>query len=163
MFRTLIFAAACTGCLVAAPAFAVEKPIDFVNKARQGDLMEVQMAQMVLQKSKNPDVRAFAQRMVDDHTKSGKELDVVARQAGITPPKALDDDHRKTIDDIANKGDGLDKGYIDFMSGDHSDDVSQYADFAVHGQEPHLRAFATKTLPTLEEHKDMVDRIKAKL
>lgn len=163
MSRTLIFAAASAAVLISVPAFAVETPTEFVTKARQGDLMEVQMAQMVLRTSKNPDVRAFAQRMVDDHTRSGKELDAVARQAGIKAPQALDDDHRNKIDDMAKKGDDLDKAYVDFMSGDHDDDVSEYADFAVHGQEPHLKAFAIKTLPTLEVHRNLVDGIKQKM
>jgi len=162
MIRTLVAAATLT-VFIAAPAFAVEKPIDFVNKAKQGDMMEVQMAKVVLKKSRNPDVRAFAEKMLQDHTKSGKDLDTVARQAGIRAPKALDKDHRKKVTDMAKKGDSLDKDYVDFMSGDHGDDVAEYTDFSVNGQEPHLKAFAVKTLPTLEQHKDMIDHIKAKM
>src|SRR5580704_8106786 len=45
-------------------------PVDrmFVGKAMQGGLAEVQLGQLTLQKSNNPQVKEFAQRMIDDHT-----------------------------------------------------------------------------------------------
>jgi len=143
-----------------APAWAIEKPIDFVTKAGQGDMMEVQLGKLALRKSKNPEVRKFAQRMVSDHTKSGAQLKLVAHEAHIRAPLKLDKDHRDKIDDFAKKGDSFDRDYINFMADDHSDDVAEYDDFAKNGEEPHLKTFAGKTLPTLIQHKDMVDGIK---
>jgi len=164
MTMRAVSAACVLGLMVLAPpALAVESPMDFVTKAGQGDMMEVQLAKVALQKSHNPEVRGFASQMVKDHTKSGAELRSVAHAAHIRAPLKLDKDHRDKIADFAHKGDSFDKDYIDFMSSDHSDDVAEYDDFGKNGQEPHLRAFAQKTLPVLMHHKDMVDAIKAKM
>lgn len=161
--RTLAATISAFTLVVATPALAVEKPMDFVTKAGQGDLMEVQLAKVALKKSRNAQVRLFAEQMIKDHTKSGNELRNVANEAHIRAPSKLDKDHRDKIDDFAKKGDSFDKDYIDFMASDHSDDVAEYDDFAKNGEEPHLKAFAQKTLPVLMHHKDMVDSIKAKM
>ncbi len=44
----------------------------FVKKALQGGMAEVQLGQLTLQKSNNDQVKQFAQRMIDDHTKLGR-------------------------------------------------------------------------------------------
>ena len=50
----------------------------FVMKAMQGGMAEVQLGQLTLQKSENQQVKQFAQRMVDDHTKMGDQMKPVA-------------------------------------------------------------------------------------
>lgn len=159
----LLASLAVAAALAGGPAFATDKPVDFVTKAAQGDMLEVKLAQLALKKSKNAEVRGFATRMITDHSKSEKELKVVAGKSHIRLPLKLDDDHRDKLNDFAKKGDSFDKDYIGFMADDHKDDVALYDDFAKNGQEPKLKEFAGKTLPVLVKHKDLVDGIKAKM
>ena len=58
----------------------------FVMKAAQGGLAEVQLGQLAAQKASNPDVKAFGQKMVDDHTKANDQLKQVAAQDNIAIP-----------------------------------------------------------------------------
>ncbi|MCR6659726.1 MAG: DUF4142 domain-containing protein [Asticcacaulis sp.] len=97
-----------TCALAAGSAFATDKPVDFVTKAGQGDMFEVQLAKIALQKSKNPEVRGFATQMIDDHSKSGKELKAVAAKSHIRVPTKLDSDYRKKLADFSKKTDSFD-------------------------------------------------------
>src|SRR5262245_31263559 len=67
---------------------------DFVKKAGQGSATEVAMGQLAMQKATNPQVRAFAQEMVADHTKANKQLMAAAKAKGIEVPDKPDMMHR---------------------------------------------------------------------
>jgi putative membrane protein len=62
----------------------------FVMEAAHGGMMEVKMGRMAADKASNADVKAFGQRMVDDHSKANSELMSLASQKGITLPGAAD-------------------------------------------------------------------------
>lgn len=61
----------------------------FVNKAAEGGMMEVHHAEMALRQSSNEDVKRYAQRLIDDHTKANQELMSLAANKGITPSGAM--------------------------------------------------------------------------
>jgi len=46
----------------------------FIMKAAKGGMQEVELGQMVSEKAQSDDVKQFAKRMVDDHTKANEEL-----------------------------------------------------------------------------------------
>src|SRR5205823_909236 len=59
---------------------------EFVRKAAEGGLAEVELGQLATQKASSPDVKQFGQRMVNDHTKANDELKEVAQKQGISIP-----------------------------------------------------------------------------
>src|SRR5271155_1390359 len=69
----------------------------FVKSALQGGLAEVQLGQLTLQKSNNDQVKQFAQRMIDDHTKLNEEMKPVAQQLGVSVPNQVSKNDRKTL------------------------------------------------------------------
>lgn len=62
----------------------------FIMEAAHGGMMEVKLGHMAADKATNADVKAFGQRMVDDHSKANSELMALASQKGITLPGASD-------------------------------------------------------------------------
>jgi len=58
----------------------------FVMKAAEAGMSEVEMGQLALQQASNEEVKRFAQRMVDDHSKANTELMQLAQSKGITLP-----------------------------------------------------------------------------
>src|SRR5580693_4028005 len=74
-------------------------PMDalFVKNALQGGIAEVQLGQLTLQKSSNDQVKQFAQRMIDDHTKLNEEMKPVADQLGVKAPDQISKGDRETI------------------------------------------------------------------
>lgn len=59
---------------------------EFAMKAAEGGKMEVMHAEMALQKSSNDEVKRYAQRIIDDHTKANQELMSIASGKGIMLP-----------------------------------------------------------------------------
>ena len=136
---------------------------EFVEKAAAGGTAEVELGQVAVKNAKSPDVKKFGQRMIDDHTKAGKELSSLASSKGITPPAKLEAKDQATLDRLSKlSGDQFDKAYMKDMVDDHEKDVAEFQKQANGKGDPLVKAFASKTLPTLEEHLQMAKSIASK-
>lgn len=139
--------------------------LEFFEDAAQGGLAEVRLGQLVQKQAVNDDVKAFAQRMVDDHTKLNNQLTQLAqKRRGVMVPRALDRKHQDEVDKIAKEtGDKLDKSYIDRMVDDHENDVKAFQKQVKEGKDEELKAIAASALPTLQDHLTQARQIKARL
>lgn len=132
------------------------KDRDFLMDAAMGGLMEVELGQLAAQKGTSESVKQFGQRMVDDHGKANTELMTLATSKGITLPTAIDDKHRQDVTKLsAMSGADFDRAYAKMMLKDHEKDVSEFEKQSTKGTDPDVKAFASKTLPTLQEHLTM--------
>lgn len=125
----------------------------FAEKAMQGSMAEVEAGKLAMDKAQNAQVKAFAKRMVDDHSKANAELTKIASAKGITPPAAVDAGHKRKMDRMAAKtGADFDRAYMDEMVDDHQATVRDFRSAAKSTKDAELKAFASSTLPTLEQH-----------
>jgi putative membrane protein len=129
---------------------------DFVMDAAMGGLMEVELGRIAAQKGMSESVKQFGQRMVDDHSKANEELMTLATSKGMTLPTALDEKHQKDVTKLsAMSGAEFDRAYSKMMLSDHTKDVKEFEKQSTKGGDADLKAFAGKTLPTLQEHLQM--------
>lgn len=136
----------------------------FVMEAASGGLLEVELGNYVAQAGSSPDVKAFAQRMVTDHSKANKELMMLAENKQIKIPKEMNRKHMKTYQKLKGmQGADLDKAYMKQMVKDHKDDVKAFGNEAKKGKDPDIKAFAANTLPTLQEHLKLAQDIQTKM
>lgn len=136
----------------------------FVMKAAKGGLAEVEMGRLAAEKASNPDVKSFGQRMVDDHSKANDELKSIAEQKGIQLPTELDAKDKAARDKLAKlSGDAFDRAYMTDMVKDHKTDVGEFKKESQSGKDADIKAFAGKTLPTLEDHLKMAEEDHAKV
>jgi len=63
---------------------------EFVKHAGQDGMAEVAIAKMALAKGADADVKQFAQKMIDDHSKANEELKSLATSKGIAVPTDVD-------------------------------------------------------------------------
>jgi putative membrane protein len=141
-------------------ASAQKDDAELVVDIAGGGMMEVELAKVAVQKATSPEVKKFAQMMIDDHTKANDELKTLASNKNIVLPTTLPDAHQKTINDVSEKtGKDFDRKYMDEMVDDHKKDIDKFQKLADKGNDADLKAFATKTLPTLQHHKDEAERI----
>lgn len=134
-------------------------PAKFVNKAAQGGLTEVALSKAAASKSQDPTIRQFANRMVQDHGKANDELSGIAKNKGLPVPDALDAEHQAIVQKMSNKsGADFDRAYSKQMELDHAKTVALF-EGATRSSDSDLAAFAKKTLPTLQEHKQMADKL----
>ena len=138
---------------------------DFVMKAAQGGMAEVQLGQTAQSKATDPDdVQAFAKKMVDDHSKANDELKQLATTKGLALPADLDAEHKKVVDEISAKsGKGFDKAYMSAMVNDHEKTVKLLQKESTSAQDADLKSWASKTLPTVEEHLNMAKQTAKKI
>src|SRR3954471_1124607 len=125
----------------------------FVTKAAKGGLAEVQLGQLAADKASSDEVKKFGQRMVTDHGKANDELKSLAQQKNITLPTDLDPKDKATHDRLSKmSGAAFDRAYMQHMLEDHRVDVNEFKKESTSGKDAEIKAWASKTLPTLEEH-----------
>jgi len=136
----------------------------FVMEAAEGGMAEVEMGKLAVDKASSPEVKSFGQKMVDDHSKANDELKQVASQKGITLPAGPSAAHKAKMDKMSKmSGPAFDKAYMDDMVADHKEDVAAFQKEARSGKDPDVQSFASKTLPTLQEHLKMAQDIHGKV
>ncbi len=171
-FRSAL-AAAATGALLvcaASPSFAQSASMPmgmssisatdktFVKDAAVGGMTEVELGRIAAAKGASQAVKDYGTKMVDDHTKANDELKAIATPKGLTPPAALDAMHQRVVDKFSKMSGGVafDKAYESQMVADHKKTIALFQKEAKSGKDADLRAFARKTLPTLQEHLKML-------
>jgi len=133
---------------------------DFIMDAAMGGMMEVELGRIAAQNGASEAVKQFGQRMVDDHSKANEELMTLATSKGITLPTTLDEKHKEHLTKFSSMtGADFDRAYGKEMLSDHRKDVSEFEKQSTKGTDPDLKAFATKTLPTLREHLQMAESL----
>jgi putative membrane protein len=146
-----------------AAASATTQDTAFVKQASAGGLAEVSMGKLGAEKGASDDVKTFGQTMVDDHTKAGDELKTIAAGKSIpvsTAPMPADAEAAAMI----GKKDGaaFDAAFKTKMVADHEKVIKLFTTESTTGKDPELKAFATKTLPTLKHHLEMAKQLPAK-
>ena len=132
----------------------------FATEAAIAGMAEVELGKMATEKGSNARVKSFGQMMVADHTKAGDELKSIAKANGMTLPTALDPMHQATRDKLAKlSGAEFDRAYMDEMVSGHQTVASKIMSEANSGTDPQLKAFAAKTLPTVQSHLKMAQEI----
>jgi putative membrane protein len=140
----------------------IKQAQDFVNAAGQAGLAEIETSKLALEHSTNPDVKAFAQMMIDDHAKAGEALKAAAAAAALAPPSdTLDETHMRLVNDLTQDkpGESFDADYMHMQVDAHNDAVKLFGDYVKNGKVPQVQSFAEATLPTLEMHKTRADSV----
>ena len=128
----------------------------FVTKAAQGGLAEVQLGQLAKDKGSSQAVKDFGDRMVTDHSQANNDLKSIASSKGITVPDAMDTKDKATYDRLSKlSGAQFDRAYMNTMVKDHQTDVTEFRKESQSAKDPDIKSFASKTLPTLESHLEM--------
>jgi putative membrane protein len=125
---------------------------NFMMKAAQGGMMEVRLAQMAQQKAASDEVKQYAQRLEQDHTKANEKLKQIAQERQVSLPTDLGP-HQKDVSKLQNlSGEAFDRAYIQMQIKDHKKDISEFRKQSNRGMDTDLKEFASAQLPTLEQH-----------
>ena len=132
----------------------------FLRKAAQGGMAEVKLGQLAAQKGSSEDVRAFGQRMVDDHTKLNNDMAPVADSMGVRLPKDLSKEDQAEYDKLSSlSGNDFDMEYLSFMVKDHHKDLREFRQEAARTTDPTLQTAVANATKVIHEHTVMVDKL----
>lgn len=137
---------------------------DYVKNAAISDMYEIESSRLALEKAKSPEIKKYAQQMIDDHTATSKEMKSLLPKTGlkVTPPTALDDRRKGMMDNLrAASAADFDKTYLDQQTMAHQEAVTLHSGFAEDGDNAQLKQFATATTPKIQHHLDMVKKLDA--
>lgn len=138
----------------------------FINTAAAANQFEIASSRLALFKTFNPNIRAFASKMVEDHTLIGKNFVAALSKAdtGVTPPPGLGADLDAVMAKLRGTyGPAFEAEYVAAQIKGHQAAVGLFAGYAKGGANPVMKAFAKATLPTIEMHLSMCYELAASL
>jgi putative membrane protein len=159
--RTILSTAAALS-LMAGTALADTSAQDFVNKAATSSLFEIESSKIALEKSQNPQVKAFAEQMIKDHEANSAKLQATIAESGasVTAPKTLDEAHQEKLDTLRETdADNFDDEYTQIQVDAHEDAVELFSDYSEDGDNEALKGFATSSLATLKQHHEKAEAL----
>ncbi|MHC6225889.1 DUF4142 domain-containing protein [Pseudomonas sp. X10] len=151
--------------LISGPAYAAATDGTFVSEAASAGMAEIQTSQLALTKSDTPAVRAFAQRMIDDHTKANLALLDLAQAHGFEVPDnaALTSKARSMALQVQD-GASFDSAYARHQVNAHEQAIQLFEE---QGRSPNaeesIRLYARDTLPMLKHHLEMARQLQDEL
>ena len=133
---------------------------NFINQAAQLGMLEVQLGQLAMQRGSSNTVKQYGQRMVNEHTQANQQLMQLSSQKGVTPSTNLDNQHKAAINRISSlSGKSFDNAYMEEMINSHNQAIALFQAQSQQGQDPDLKAWATKLVPNLQAHLQMANQM----
>jgi len=134
----------------------------FVQKAAQSDMTEIKTSQLALQRSRNSQVKQFAQMMIRDHTQSSSKLKPLAARKGVMLPTTLGAANTALVTQLTKlSGTQFDQAYMNGQAKAHAKTEAIYQKELKQGRDSDVKAFATQILPIVAEHYKMAENILA--
>lgn len=121
---------------------------EFFEKAAKASMSEVAISRIAAQRTSDPEVRRFAQMMIEDHERATEDLGALASSRGVSLPAKDPHPDRWEKRDAKN----FDKEYMDKMVSDHEEVVKLFEKHAKDGKDVEAVDFARKYLPKMQEH-----------
>ena len=136
----------------------------FLTMAAQSDQNEIALSKLAEGKATNPAVKAFAEKMVSEHSQMTESMKPFAESWGLTPPTGPDADTQKELDKLNGlSGNDFDKEYMAQMVKDHSKALSAFTKEAKNTKDVKFRAAVIKGKTMVAAHKNMAYDLEKKL
>lgn len=163
MLRTLVVSC---GLALALPAVAAAQtappPAEFVAKAGASDKFEVMAGKLAETHAASAAVKRFGRRMIVDHTKSTRLVEAAVKKSQMPPPPppVLSDEQTSMLADLRAKyGKAFDEAYIPEQMKAHQQALDLMTAEAAGGDNPDLKAAATKIAPVVKMHIAMLQKL----
>lgn len=144
------------------PAAGTSLPDDeFARDVASANQFEIRSSQLALERAESPEVRDFAQQMIDDHTQAAQEfsqahgssMSTASGSGMATDTGALSAKHRQALAALEEaEGAEFDQLYIQMQTKAHEEGVQKFRTYSQTGMDHELRDFAADRLPTMQEH-----------
>jgi putative membrane protein len=132
----------------------------YVAMAASSDTYERESSQLALQHASNPDVRNFAQMMVNDHANTTAQVMAAAKAASIGKPGGPNPKHTAMLKQLREMSHAtMERGYVDQQVMAHEEALALHQGYAAQGDNPGLRAVASSAVPIIERHLAEIRRI----
>jgi putative membrane protein len=138
---------------------------EFVQAAAQSDEFEILEGQTIVAQSSDPQVRAFALKMIHDHEATSHALRDAAMRAGVKPPPmALSTDQAQLLSALQSQhGRQFDQLYARHQVLAHHSALVVEQSYAASGDNPALRQAAASAVSLISAHLAMAEQMSSRL
>ncbi|MCE3279030.1 MAG: hypothetical protein K0S44_1221 [Bacteroidetes bacterium] len=132
-----------------------EKEADFFVEITDMTIQEIKLSELAEKQAQADDIKELGKILREDHSKSLKEIEEMARKKMITLPVDISKDGKDNYEDISKKqGQEFDHAYADEMVDLHTLQISKFEKMATDAEDYELRKWTETKLKELRTHLD---------
>jgi putative membrane protein len=132
-----------------------------LTELAQANLAEISAGKLAQDKAQSPEVKAFAQQMVDDHSKGLQAVQQVAQNKEVSLPSEPDSKHQAMAAKLGKmSGDAFDRAYLARAGvGDHQAAHKKLLQASKKARDPDVKALVAQLQPTVDQHLNKVQQL----
>jgi putative membrane protein len=132
----------------------------FLRKAAEAGIADVELGKLAAERGNTADVKAFGQKMVDDHSTLNQQIATVADGLGLRLPKTMNSAGKAEYDKLkALSGEDFDKEYVTYMSKANHEAFRDYRTEATSATNENVKELIGKAAPMVRDHSMAIDKI----
>jgi putative membrane protein len=138
----------------------------YVTSASVSDLYEIEAGRLALQRSESPQVRRYAQMLIEDHSRAAEVLLLKAKLAGLemAAEPRLDERRKGMLDNLQTApAETFDQTFLAQQIAAHKEAVALHKGYSENGANEVLRGLASGAAPALEQHLEMARHLSGQL
>ena len=131
---------------------------NFLMDAAKGNMTEIHLGMIAIDRGTTRGVKDFGQRLVTDHTANQQKLDSLAGKLGVKLPG----DDAKMVNSMpiaSESGTTFDHNFAKIGVEDHEQDIAKFEKEISSGTNSEVKDYARETLPTLKEHLQIAEQL----
>jgi putative membrane protein len=133
----------------------------FMDNVAQSSMMEIELAKLAQQKAASSEVKEYARKLEQDHSKASDQLKKIAQERGVQLPSDMGK-HQQQLAKFQNlSGEEFDRAYIKAQVKHHKKDIGQFKKYQDRGMDTDVKEFAAAQLPILQQHHDQAQQLSA--
>ena len=135
-----------------------ESDLRFMKDAHVGNLYEIAAGNRAVSKTNDVEIRGLAQHIIDDHTKADDQLTSLAAKKGISNLGSIDKEKNDLLAQLDKvNGSDFDREFLRQQRSAHEQTISEFQSAVNNIKDNDLKDWANKTLPSLQDHLNMVN------
>ncbi len=135
----------------------------YLQQAAASDLYEIESSRLALKKAQDPQVRSFAEMMIDNHQSTTQQLTAAAQQAGLsTGQPQLSPLQQQQMDALRSaQGEAFASAYLSQQREAHQMALQLHQTYAQQGDNAALKTVAGKAVPIIQQHISQLQQLNA--
>ncbi len=133
----------------------------FMVAAEHSNLAEIKTSQLALTKTSKPELKEYAQKMIEAHTKAEDDLKQLATSKGVTLPGDPGADNKAKYAKMSTlNGAAFNSNYMAVQKTGHDMTITAFNKEISGGKDADVKAYAQKYLPDIMDHDKMITALK---
>ncbi len=136
----------------------------FLEKAAEGQQIEISLGQLAVQRAVNERVKDFGQEMVEEHKKGSQQVEQLAMKDGVQLSPGVSEKRKEKVNKLSQlSGHAFDRAYMDYIVEDHETIVDEFQRRVENMQDKDIKQWIASILPALQSHREKARQVKYKL